>query len=187
LYRTHKKLYSHIFFENLHSIRNGEPQTSPAELTQGCSRWLKASYSFLYVEVSSLVLLFACIALWSPTPWMKYAISVASVSFGICIILQTMEFLQPGFLEKPMVGEHSFEKLCSVFLLLWWIFGTGFITFKGERLGLSMFLSKRVSISHSHTQQLCRSLYFYIKRMVWCLGWSYIFVPVVHWTRLCLL
>lgn len=30
-----------------------------------------------------------------------------------------------------MVGEHSAEKLCSVFLLLWWIFGTGFITFKG--------------------------------------------------------
>eukprot|EP00985_Skeletonema_marinoi_P023955 scaffold16270_cov80-Skeletonema_marinoi.AAC.2 len=79
--------------KGLPQIQNGEPQTSPAELTQGCSRWLKASYSFLYVE--------------------------------------TMEFLQPGFLEKPMVGEHSSEKLCSVFLLLWWIFGTGFITFKG--------------------------------------------------------
>ena len=80
------------------SSRNGEPQTSPAELTEGCSRWLKASCSFVYVEVSSLLVLFACIALWSPTALFKYAISVASISFGICLILQTMEFLSPGFL-----------------------------------------------------------------------------------------
>jgi len=127
--------------EGLPQIQNGEPQTSsepqtsPAELTVGCLRWLKASYSFVYVEVFSLILLFACVALWSkvwsPTVWMKYAISVASVSFGICLILQTMEFLKPGFLQKPVVGEHSSEKLCSVFLLLWWIIGTGIITFKG--------------------------------------------------------
>ena len=111
--------------------RNGEPQTSPSEITEGCSRWIKASYSFLYVEVSSLILLFACIALWSPTSLMKYAISVAGISFGICIILQTMDFLTPGFLKKPLIGDHSIEKLCSVFLLIWWIFGTCFITFKG--------------------------------------------------------
>ncbi|KAL7493271.1 hypothetical protein ACHAWT_003887 [Skeletonema menzelii] len=117
--------------EGLPQIQNGEPQTSPAELTEGCFHWMKASHSFLYVQISSLILLFACIALWSPTPWMKYAVSVASISFGICLILQTMEFLKPGFLQTPLVGEHSSEKLCSVFLLIWWIFGTGFITLKG--------------------------------------------------------
>lgn len=131
LYYTLKVILTFIITSD-NTSRNEEPQTSPAELTLGCSRWLKASYSFLYVEVSSLILLFACISLWSPTPWFKYALSVASISFGICLILQTMEFLQPGFLRKPVVGEHSSEKLCSVFLLLWWIFGTGFITFKGE-------------------------------------------------------
>ena len=139
MYAAHEHesyLCSHLFVQPTVLLRNGEPQTSPAELTQGCVRWLKASSSFLYVELSSLVLLFACVAEWQQFPWystawMKYAISVASVSFGICLILQTMEFLKPGFLQKPVVGEHSSEKLCSVFLLLWWIFGTGFITFKG--------------------------------------------------------
>mmetsp|Transcript_26815 Transcript_26815/g.42051 ORF Transcript_26815/g.42051 Transcript_26815/m.42051 type:complete len:287 (+) Transcript_26815:255-1115(+) len=138
MYAAHEHksyLCSHLFVQPADLLRNGEPQTSPAELTQGCVRWLKASSSFLYVELSSLVLLFACVALlqklqWYSTAWIKYAISVASVSFGICLILQTMEFLKPGFLQKPVVGEHSSEKLCSVFLLLWWIFGTGFITFK---------------------------------------------------------
>lgn len=126
---------SHFFVHPAILLRNGEPQASPAELTAGCLRWLKASYSFLYVEVFSLILLFACVALWpkygSPSVWLKYAISVASISVGICLFLQTMEFLKPGFLQKPVVGEHSSEKLCSVFLLLWWIIGTGIITFKG--------------------------------------------------------
>ena len=69
---------------------------------------------------------------------MHYALSVACVSFGICLILQTMEFLMPGFLEKKMIPEsngsegHSVEKIMSVFLMLWWIVGTGIITFKGK-------------------------------------------------------
>lgn len=61
---------------------------------------------------------------------------MACVSLIICLILQTAEFLIPGFLESPVIkqredgtGGHSVQKLCSVFLLLWWIVGTGIITF----------------------------------------------------------
>ena len=100
---------------------------------------MDASNSFIYVELASIVLLFACVADWYPTVWYKYALSVACVSLIICLILQTAEFLIPGFLESPVIkqredgtGGHSVQKLCSVFLLLWWIVGTGIITFHGE-------------------------------------------------------
>lgn len=101
------------------------------------------------MEVSSLVLLLACIAQWSPTPWFQYAMSVASISLGVCLILQTMEFLTPGFLKKPVIGEHASEKLCSVFLLLWWIFGTGFITFKGRLVYCLIIICEASYISSS--------------------------------------
>jgi len=74
---------------------------------------------------------------------MKYALSVACVSLGICLILQTLEFLIPGFLEWNLVPPsngsegHRVEKVCSVVLLLWWCIGTGIITFKGE-LGICL-------------------------------------------------
>mmetsp|Transcript_16514 Transcript_16514/g.31472 ORF Transcript_16514/g.31472 Transcript_16514/m.31472 type:complete len:339 (+) Transcript_16514:179-1195(+) len=124
------------------------PTTSTAELAAGISRWIDSSQNFFYVELSSLVLLFAVVALWDDTKylnaegdivqsvWMKYALSVACVSLGICLILQTLEFLIPGFLEWNLVPPsngsegHRVEKVWSVVLLLWWCIGTGIITFK---------------------------------------------------------
>lgn len=117
-------------------IQNGPPQTSTSELAAGISRWMEASKSFLYVELASLVLLFACVFDWYPTVWHKYALSVACISLLICLILQTTECLIPGFLEWVIIekrddgsGGHSVQKMCSVFLLVWWLVGTGIITF----------------------------------------------------------
>ncbi|KAL7521918.1 hypothetical protein ACHAWX_006610, partial [Stephanocyclus meneghinianus] len=111
-------------------------QSNPDELADGISRWIEASTSFFYVEIFSLVLVFACWAQWSPWVYTKYALSVGAVSLGICVVLQTLEFLFPGFLAKVVVperedgrGGHTVEKICSVFLLLWWTIGTGIITF----------------------------------------------------------
>lgn len=122
-----------------HRLQNGPPQTSTSELAAGLSRWMDASNSFIYVELASLVLMFACVADWYPTLWYKYALSVAVVSLSVCLILQTVEFLIPGFLEWVVIkeredgsGGHTVQKIASVLMLIWWIFGTGFITFKGE-------------------------------------------------------
>lgn len=75
---------------------------------------------------------------------MKYALSVGAVSLGVCVVLQTVEFMSPGFLSKVVVkeredggGGHTVEKIASVFLLLWWSIGTGIITFSGEPLCVS--------------------------------------------------
>ncbi|KAL9187991.1 hypothetical protein ACHAXT_006369 [Thalassiosira profunda] len=118
-------------------LQSGPPQTSTSEMVEGCKRWVDAAQSFVYVELASLVLMFACVADWYPTNWHKYALSVACVSLILCLILQTTEFLIPGFLDREIIkeradgrGGHSVQKLCSVFLLLWWIIGTGVITFK---------------------------------------------------------
>ncbi|KAL7488237.1 hypothetical protein ACHAWX_000221, partial [Stephanocyclus meneghinianus] len=77
-------------------------------------------------------------ALLTPIVYLKYALSVGAVSLGICVILQTSEFLFPGVLAKVVVperedgrGGHTVEKISSVFLLLWWTVGTGIITFRG--------------------------------------------------------
>lgn len=120
----------------VHRIQSGPPQTSTTELAAGLSRWMEASKSFFYVELASLVLLFACIADWFPTVWHKYALSVACVSLLLCLILQTGECLIPGVLEWVVIdkredggGGHTVQKLCSVFLLIWWTIGTGIITF----------------------------------------------------------
>lgn len=124
--------------------RTSSPQTTTSELAAGLSRWMEASHSFFYVELGSLVLLFACIADWFNSVWYKYAVSVAAISLIICLILQTAEFILPGFLEWVLIekrndggGGHSIQKVVSVFLLLWWIMGTGIITFKGPFVATS--------------------------------------------------
>lgn len=124
--------------------RTSSPQTTTSELAAGLSRWMEASQSFFYVELGSLVLLFACIADWFNSVWYKYAVSVAAISLIICLILQTAEFILPGFLEWVLIekrndggGGHSIQKVVSVFLLLWWIMGTGIITFKGPFVATS--------------------------------------------------
>ena len=78
---------------------------------------------------------------------MKYAVSVGAVSLGVCVVLQTVEFMNPGFLGKVVVkeredggGGHTVEKIASAFLLLWWSIGTGIITFSGEQHVLLMFV-----------------------------------------------
>lgn len=119
-------------------LQNGPPQTSTSELAAGLGRWVEASNSFIYVELASFVLLLACVADWYSTVSYKYALSVACVSLLVCLVLQTAEFLIPGFLDSPVIkqqedgtGGHSVQKICSVVLLLWWIVGTGIITFHG--------------------------------------------------------
>jgi len=120
----------------VHRIQNGPPQTSTSELAVGLSRWMEASANFFYVELASVVLLFACVADWFPTTWHRYALSVACVSLIVCLVLQTAEFLVPGFSEWVAIekredggGGHTVQKICSVFLLVWWTVGTGIITF----------------------------------------------------------
>ena len=104
--------------------------TSSSEIITEAKAWSNVAKSFIYVEVSSLVLMFSCIGIWtSNSPYLSYALSVSVVSLGLCLIIQTYEFVKPGILEK-------IEKPVSLFLFLWWAVGTGVITFKGKLLTL---------------------------------------------------
>jgi hypothetical protein len=86
--------------------------------------WSEVAKSFLYVEVSSVVLIFACIGIWTRgDPYLAYALSVAIISLLACIAMQIGEFVKPSFLETT-------EKPVSLFLFLWWFLGTGVITFR---------------------------------------------------------
>lgn len=102
-------------------------QVQAAQMVAGVKTWVEVSNAFMYVEIASLVLLFSCVAEWVKSSLMQYALSVACISLGMCLIIQTAEFVRPGFLEKS-------EKPCSLFLLVWWCIGTGIITFKGPFL-----------------------------------------------------
>lgn len=102
--------------------------TSSSEIITEAKAWSNVAKSFIYVEVSSLVLMFSCIGIWtSNSPYLSYALSVSVVSLGLCLIIQTYEFVKPGILEK-------IEKPVSLFLFLWWAVGTGVITFKAPFL-----------------------------------------------------
>lgn len=109
----------------------GTAQTSPAEIMEGAKAWSAVAKSFLYVEVSSLVLMFACIGIWvNNYSYLAYALSVSVVSLAACLIIQTGEFVKPGLLEKV-------EKPVSLFLFFWWAVGCGVITFKAPFLAAS--------------------------------------------------
>ncbi len=69
-------------------------QTSPAEIVVNVKVWTHIAKSFLYVEVSSLVLMFACIGIWSKSSYVYYALSVAVISLLVCFIMQTGEYHQ---------------------------------------------------------------------------------------------
>lgn len=101
-------------------------QTSPSEIVEATKQWSQVAKSFLFVEVSSLVLMFACIGVWSimKGSLLSYALSVSVVSLAACLIIQTGEFVKPGLLEKV-------EKPVSLALFVWWAIGTGVITFRG--------------------------------------------------------
>ena len=102
----------------------GGHQTSPSEIIRTTKEWSNVAKSFMYVEVASLVLMFSCIGVWvSGVSLLAYALSVSVISLMMCLIIQTGEFVKPGLLDKV-------EKPVSLFLLLWWILGTGIITFK---------------------------------------------------------
>mmetsp|Transcript_11289 Transcript_11289/g.20303 ORF Transcript_11289/g.20303 Transcript_11289/m.20303 type:complete len:274 (+) Transcript_11289:166-987(+) len=105
-------------------------QTSPAEIVEATKAWSAVAKSFMYVEVSSLVLMFACIGIWTKGyPELAYALSVSVISLAACLIIQTGEFMRPGMLERV-------EKPVSLFLLVWWVVGTGVITFRAPFTGV---------------------------------------------------
>ena len=109
-------------------------QTSPSEIVTEVKAWSNVAKSFIYVEVSSLVLMFSCIGIWtSNSPYLSYALSVSVVSLGLCLIIQTYEFVKPGILEK-------IEKPISLFLFVWWAVGTGVITFKGKPTSFTIYI-----------------------------------------------
>jgi hypothetical protein len=100
-------------------------QTSPSEIIANTQEWAKVARAFVYVEIASLVLMFSTLGVWnSADPLTAYSLSVAVISLGLCLIIQTGEFVQKGFLDKT-------EKGVSFFLFLWWGIGTGVITFSG--------------------------------------------------------
>lgn len=99
-------------------------QTSPSEIVATTQAWAKVARAFIYVEVASLVLMFSTLGVWNGSnPYVAYSLSVAVISLALCLIIQTGEFVNPGFLDKT-------EKAVSLFLFLWWGIGTGIITFK---------------------------------------------------------
>lgn len=99
-------------------------QTSPSEILATTTAWAKVARAFIYVEVASLVLMFSTLGVWSKgDPYKAYALSVSVISLALCLIIQTGEFVRPGFLDR-------FEKGVSLFLFLWWGIGAGIITFK---------------------------------------------------------
>ena len=92
-------------------------QTSPSEIIANTQEWAKVARAFVYVEVASLVLMFSTLGVWnSADPLTAYSLSVAVISLGLCLIIQTGEFVQKGFLDKT-------EKGVSFFLFLWWELG----------------------------------------------------------------
>lgn len=108
-----------------------DAQTSPAEIVEATKAWSQVAKSFMYVEVSSLVLMFSCIGVWKQfySPELAYALSVSVISLAACLIIQTGEFMRPGLLEKV-------EKPVSLFLFVWWGVGTGIITFRAPFTGV---------------------------------------------------
>jgi hypothetical protein len=105
------------------TIPTASEQTT-TEVVVHVKAWTQIAKSFLYVEVSSLVLMFACIGSWYESSYVSYALSVAVVSLVACLMMQTGEFVKPGFLL------NKFEKPVSLFLFFWWAIGTCIITFK---------------------------------------------------------
>mmetsp|Transcript_24852 Transcript_24852/g.48166 ORF Transcript_24852/g.48166 Transcript_24852/m.48166 type:complete len:278 (-) Transcript_24852:232-1065(-) len=102
--------------------------TTPEEVVEGTKKFMNIAKSFIFVEISSLVLMFSSIAAWqdknSPFfSWVAYSLSVSVISLAACLFIQIGEFAKPGMLEKV-------EKPMSLFLFLWWGVGTGIITFK---------------------------------------------------------
>lgn len=100
-------------------------QTSPADIVEATKAWSQVAKSFMFVEVSSLVLMFSCIGAWGPgrSSELAYALSVSVISLAACLAIQTGEFLRPGLLERV-------EKPVSLSLFVWWVVGTGVITFR---------------------------------------------------------
>ena len=101
--------------------------TTPSELAAGTKAWFNEAKGFAYVEICSLILMFACIGefeTYGSSGTRIYATCVSVFSLAACLAIQTGEYMKPGFLEKN-------EKMVSLALLLWWAVGTWVITFRG--------------------------------------------------------
>ncbi|KAL7521919.1 hypothetical protein ACHAWX_006611 [Stephanocyclus meneghinianus] len=100
--------------------------TTTAEVVEGTKAWFHEAKGFAFVELCSLVLMFACIGEFQTDSdgLSIYAIIVACFSLAACLAIQTGEYINPGTLDKH-------EKIVSLLLLLWWAVGAWVITFKG--------------------------------------------------------
>jgi hypothetical protein len=101
-------------------------QTTPSEIVTETKAWFNEAKGFAYVELCSLVLMFACIGEFMnyTSGFLIYAIIVAVISLAACLGVQTMEYMHPGFLDEN-------EKKVSLALLVWWAVGAWVITFRG--------------------------------------------------------
>ena len=112
------------------TVKDGDPPAAAAD--------------FLYVEVASLVLLFAS---WNIAGegynYGDYSMSVAVVSFTSCFMLQLLQQQDGGAsLEKelfsvPKLGALSTQRVWALFMLVWWGAGAGVLTFKEPFVGTS--------------------------------------------------
>jgi hypothetical protein len=100
--------------------------TTTSEIAAGTTAWFSEAKGFAYVELCSLVLMFACIGEFQKYSdgLLIYAIIVSVFSLAACLAIQTGEYVKPGFLDKN-------EKMVSLGLLLWWSVGCWVITFRG--------------------------------------------------------
>lgn len=100
--------------------------TTTSEIAAGTKAWFNEAKGFAYVELSSLVLMFACIGEFQKqnNGFLIYATIVSVISLAACLAIQTGEYMTPGFLEQN-------EKKVSLGLLLWWAVGAWVITFRG--------------------------------------------------------
>ena len=66
---------------------------------------------------------------------LNYSLGVAVVTFLMCMTIRAIEKCRPGTLIEPrsFFGKTGFtiEKILAVSNALWWLIGTGVMTFKG--------------------------------------------------------
>lgn len=118
------------------SVKDGDASTAAADRPA----WFA---TVLYVEVASLVLLFAS---WDIAgegyKYGDYSMSVAVVSFASCVMLQLLRQQSAANLEKelfavPKLGFLSTQRVWVLFMLVWWGAGAGVLTFKQPFVGTS--------------------------------------------------
>lgn len=119
------------------TVKDGDAPESAAANRPG---WVG---TLLYVEVASLVLLFAS---WDIAgkgySYGDYSMTVAVVSVTFCFMLQLLQQQSAATLEKELfvlckLGTISIQRLWALFMLVWWGAGAGVLTFKAPFVGTS--------------------------------------------------